>query len=100
MYSEQAELARVYSERARASPSMSESELGLWTIHTRQRLMNSWIASDKSTRIPISTFQTALELHDVESDAEEVECMLANMVFRVSRTSSSSCSKGRLDYHA
>jgi len=61
--------------------------------------MSSWIASDKSTRIPISTFQTALELHDVESDAEEVECMLANMVFRVSRTSSS-WSKGRLDYYA
>ena len=58
--------------------------------------MSSWIASDKSTRIPISTFQTALELHDVESDAEEVECMLANMVFRVSRTSSSSWSNGRL----
>ena len=63
-------------------------------------LMISWIASDKSTRIPISTFQLALELHGVEVDVEEVECMLANMVFRVSRTSSSSCSKGRLDYHA
>jgi hypothetical protein len=46
--------------------------------------MNSWIASDKSTRIPISTFQLALQLHGVEVDVEEVECMLANMVYRVS----------------
>jgi len=46
--------------------------------------MISWIASDKSTRIPISTFQLALELHGVEVDVEEVECMLANMVYRVS----------------
>lgn len=47
-------------------------------------LINRWIASDKSTRIPISTFQLALQLHGVEVDVEEVECMLANMVYRVS----------------
>jgi hypothetical protein len=47
-------------------------------------LMNRWIASDKSTRIPISTFQLALQLHGVAVDVEEVECMLANMVYRVS----------------
>jgi hypothetical protein len=45
---------------------------------------NRWIASDKSTRIPISTFQLALELHGVIVDVDEVECMLANMVYRVS----------------
>lgn len=43
-----------------------------------------WIASDKSTRVPISTFKTALELHGVEADGEEVECMVANMIYRVS----------------
>lgn len=50
----------------------------------RMELTDRWIASDKSTRIPISTFQLALELHGVEVDMDEVECMLANMVFRVS----------------
>ena len=44
-----------------------------------------WIASDKSTRIPLSTFQTALSIHQIDADADEVECMVANMVFRVSR---------------
>jgi hypothetical protein len=53
-------------------------------------LINSWIASDKSTRIPISTFQLALQLHGVEVDVEEVECMLANMVYRVSPSHSPS----------
>jgi hypothetical protein len=44
----------------------------------------SWIAGDKSSRIPISTFQTALEIHGVDVDPDEVECMVANMIFRVS----------------
>ena len=43
-----------------------------------------WIASDKSTRISITTFQTALRLHGVDADGEEVECMVANMIYRVS----------------
>jgi hypothetical protein len=60
-----------------ASPTLKEFDFEL-------ELMNSWIASDKSTRIPISTFQLALRLHGVEVDVEEVECMLANMVYRVS----------------
>lgn len=45
----------------------------------------AWLASDKSTRVPISTFQTALRLHNVEADSDEVECMVANMIYRVSR---------------
>lgn len=44
----------------------------------------SWIASDKSSRIPVSTFQTALKLHGIDVDSDEVECMVANMIFRVS----------------
>ena len=43
-----------------------------------------WIASDKSSRISISTFQLALKLHEVEVDSDEVECMVANMIYRVS----------------
>ena len=33
--------------------------------------------------MPISTFQAALEIHGVKADADEVECMVANMIFRV-----------------
>lgn len=44
----------------------------------------AWVASDKSSRVPVSTFQLALKLHGVDVDADEVECMLANMVYRVS----------------
>jgi hypothetical protein len=44
----------------------------------------AWLASDRSSRIPVATFQTALRLHGVEADADEVECMLANMIYRVS----------------
>jgi hypothetical protein len=43
----------------------------------------AWMASDKSTRMPISTFQTALKLQHVTADSDEVECMVANMVYRV-----------------
>ena len=42
-----------------------------------------WVASDKSSRIPVSTFQTALEIHGIIVDSDEVECMVANMIFRV-----------------
>lgn len=38
---------------------------------------------DKSTRIPISTFKTALEAVNIEVDLEETEWMLANMIFKV-----------------
>lgn len=44
----------------------------------------AWVASDKSSRVPVRTFQLALKLHGVDVDADEVECMLANMVYRVS----------------
>lgn len=43
-----------------------------------------WTASDKSTRIPISTFRKALDIHAIDVDSDEVECMVANMIYRVS----------------
>lgn len=56
-----------------------------WQILThREQADGRWIASDKSTRIPLSTFRVALELHNVDVDADEVECMVANMIYRVS----------------
>jgi hypothetical protein len=51
----------------------------------------SWVASDKSSRLPISTFKLALELHGVQADDDEVECMVANMIYRVSRLVSCIC---------
>ncbi|CAD6564634.1 MAG: COP9 signalosome (CSN) subunit [Tremellales sp. Tagirdzhanova-0007] len=48
----------------------------------RMLFKKAWIASDKSTRVPISTFRTALKLHGVEAEGEEVECMVANMIYR------------------
>ncbi|WVR04618.1 hypothetical protein IAU60_001629 [Kwoniella sp. DSM 27419] len=48
----------------------------------RMLFKKAWIASDRSTRIPISTFRLALELHGVEVDSDEVECMVANMIYR------------------
>jgi len=53
----------------------------------------SWIASSKSTRIPISSFHTAVQLSILNAnsaedsgsttgDEEETECLLANMVYK------------------
>ncbi|KAL7419999.1 COP9 signalosome (CSN) subunit [Cryptotrichosporon argae] len=42
----------------------------------------AWLASDRSSRIPLSTFQLALDKHGVGADADEVECMVANMIYR------------------
>jgi hypothetical protein len=47
--------------------------------------LRRWIASEKSTRIPIESFGMALSLHGVQVDSEEVECMVANMIYRVRR---------------
>lgn len=46
------------------------------------------MASDKSTRVPIETFRLALKLHGVDVESDEVECMVANMIYRVSNLSS------------
>jgi hypothetical protein len=61
-----------YASRGSRSPGVDDTD-------------SRWIASEKSTRIPISTFQTALNLHGVEVDTDEVECMVANMIYRVSQ---------------
>lgn len=45
---------------------------------------------DKSTRIPISTFKTALVAANIDVDLEETEWMLANMIFKV-RNEASMC---------
>ena len=55
-----------------------------FSLIRRVRAKASWTVSDKSTRIPISTFQLALSIHQINVDSDEVECMVANMIYRVS----------------
>lgn len=42
-----------------------------------------YTAMNKSTKLEISLFKTALAYVGVDVDDEEVECMLANMIYRV-----------------
>lgn len=51
-------------------------------ICLRTLFRRAWEASDRNSRIPISTFRKALELQRVEVDNDEVECMVANMIYR------------------
>lgn len=69
--------------------------MSVWLVVERARegclrslFKKAWIASDKSTRIPIETFRLALKLHGVDVESDEVECMVANMIYRVSNFSS------------
>ncbi|OSD04553.1 hypothetical protein PYCCODRAFT_1443820 [Trametes coccinea BRFM310] len=41
-----------------------------------------WIASDKSTRIPVSMFHAALQIANQDVSAAEAECLVANMIFK------------------
>lgn len=41
-----------------------------------------WVLSDKSTRIPVHTFHTALRVVSMRVDVEEVECFVANMIYK------------------
>nr|ODN89409.1 COP9 signalosome complex subunit 12 [Cryptococcus depauperatus CBS 7841] len=63
--------------------------MNVWLVVERARegclrmlFKKAWIVSDKSSRIPLSTFQLALKLHGVEVEADEMECMVANMIYR------------------
>ncbi|ORY31023.1 hypothetical protein BCR39DRAFT_527825 [Naematelia encephala] len=79
---------RAYDERLEwAQPRLVGMSVYLTVERAREVCLRglfkkAWIASDKSTRMPIETFRIALALHGVEVDADEVECMVANMVFR------------------
>jgi hypothetical protein len=43
---------------------------------------SSWLAVDKSTRMPISLFHTGLQVAGVHVDLEEAECYVANMIYK------------------
>ncbi|ODN82197.1 hypothetical protein L202_02487 [Cryptococcus amylolentus CBS 6039] len=42
----------------------------------------AWVAMGKESRVPIGTFQMALRLSGAVVEGEEVECMVANMIYR------------------
>ncbi|KAJ8662587.1 hypothetical protein O0I10_001548 [Lichtheimia ornata] len=52
------------------------------SLAIRQLFRKVYLIMDKSTRIPISTFKTALEAVNIDVDLEETEWMLANMIFK------------------
>lgn len=41
-----------------------------------------WICSRKSSQIPLRDIQKALALCHVKADLDEVECILANLIYR------------------
>lgn len=43
---------------------------------------SSWLAVDKSTRMPISLFHTGLQVAGIHVDLEEAECYVANMIYK------------------
>ncbi|ORX38811.1 hypothetical protein BD324DRAFT_617413 [Kockovaella imperatae] len=79
---------REYDERLEwAQPRLVGMNIYLMLERAREGCLRmlfkrAWLASDKSTRIPISTFQIALRLHRIDVHSDEVECMVANMIYR------------------
>lgn len=66
-------------------------ELNLWLTLERAReicirglFRRTWIATEKSTRVPISMFYCALKLRGGDADVseEEAECLVANMIYK------------------
>lgn len=45
---------------------------------------SSWLCSGKGSRLLVSTVRVALEHVNVVIDSDEVECMLANLIHKVS----------------
>ena len=46
-------------------------------------LAHSWLCSDKTTRLSVGAVQWALTFADTEVDTDEVECLLANLIYKV-----------------
>jgi len=44
--------------------------------------LHRWVASGKSSRIPIAMFHTALAISGIDVSEEEAECLVANMIYR------------------
>jgi hypothetical protein len=64
-------------------------ELNLWLTLERARELcirglfrRVWVASHKSTRIPIAMFHSSLRISGIVVDPEEAECLVANMIYK------------------
>ncbi|KAF9567432.1 hypothetical protein CPC08DRAFT_733210 [Agrocybe pediades] len=64
-------------------------DLNLWLtiekareICLRSLFRRMWVASEKSTRIPISMFHAALAVSGIDVSEEETECLVANLIYR------------------
>ena len=49
---------------------------------TKNSLISSWLLLDKSTRIEVRHFQTALAFTGMDVENVEVECFLSNMIYK------------------
>ncbi len=47
-----------------------------------------WLATEKSSRIALSAFQLAMQMQGQDVELDEVECMVANMIYKVGCDSS------------
>ncbi|GAA94337.1 uncharacterized protein L969DRAFT_89991 [Mixia osmundae IAM 14324] len=45
-------------------------------------LKKTWLCSQRSTRMSIRTFQSALKIAGVDMESDEVECVIANMIYK------------------
>ena len=41
-----------------------------------------WLASEKNTRIPLNMFHCAIRVVGIRIEVEEVECFVANMIYK------------------
>jgi len=64
-------------------------EVNLWLTLEKARELclrglfrRVWVASQKSTRIPISMFHSSLRISGIIVDMEEAECLVANMIYK------------------
>ncbi|OLL27119.1 Protein CSN12 [Neolecta irregularis DAH-3] len=51
-------------------------------LAVRNLFRRTWLLSDTNTRLSIETFRVALQVSGISVDLEEVECMLANMIYK------------------
>ncbi|KAG6850189.1 hypothetical protein H0H93_016617 [Arthromyces matolae] len=64
-------------------------DLNLWLTLEKARELcvrglfrRVWVATEKSTRIPVSMFTSSLNISGIESSSEEAECLVANMIYK------------------
>ncbi|PFH50136.1 hypothetical protein AMATHDRAFT_75767 [Amanita thiersii Skay4041] len=76
-------------DRALESRERRLLELNLWLTLEKARdvcmrglFRRVWVATDKSSRIPISLFHSSLRVSGVNASLEESECFVANMIHK------------------